>query len=92
MPEQPLFLAAAAAWLPPPAELTALAGGGADEFVTNGIVSVPVAGPDDAPPEMAARAAQTALARAAGRRFAGYGRQSARRAKMLAKPVSRSGP
>ncbi len=65
MPEQPLYIAAAAAWLPPPMELTALAGQGADEFVTNGIVSVPVGGPDDAPPVMAARAAQTALARAA---------------------------
>ncbi|MEV4517227.1 ketoacyl-ACP synthase III family protein [Dactylosporangium sp. NPDC049525] len=65
MSEQPLYLAAAAAWLPPPMELTTLAGQGADEFVTNGIVSIPVAGPDDAPPVMAARAAQTALARAA---------------------------
>ena len=63
MPEQDLYLAAAAAWLPPRVEVSSLAGPDTDDFILNGIDSVPVAGPDDPPVEMAARAAATALAR-----------------------------
>lgn len=62
-----LYLAGAAAWLPPAvsAKQVAASGGYAeDELAVNGIVCVPEG--TDSPPEMAARAAATALARSPG--------------------------
>ncbi len=62
-----VYLAGAAAWLPPatsPAAALAAGGYTADENLSNKIVCLPTAGPDDHPTEMAVRAGTTALARA----------------------------
>lgn len=62
-----LYLAGAAAWLPPAVSAKQVAANGGyseDELNANGIVCAPEG--TDSPPEMAARAAATALSRAAG--------------------------
>lgn len=59
-----LFVAGAAAWLPPAVSAKQVAANGGyneDELTVNGIVCAPEGG--DSPPEMAARAAATALSR-----------------------------
>ncbi len=66
MPDQ-IYLAGAAAWLPPAEsakQATARGDYAEEDLAANGIRCVPVAGATDTPPDMAARAAATALARA----------------------------
>lgn len=62
-----LYLAGAAAWLPPAVSAKQVAANGGyneDELAANGIVCAPAG--EDSPPEMAARAAATALSRSPG--------------------------
>jgi 3-oxoacyl-[acyl-carrier-protein] synthase-3 len=65
-----IYLAGVAAWLPPAVSAKQAAARGEyaeEDLAANGIRCVPVAGAGDAPPDMASRAAATALARAAER-------------------------